>query len=178
MQENIILGMLSIHPMSVYELKKNMEKSTAMFYNTSIGSIHPACQKLLKLDLVTCQEKSEGKRLKKIFSITQQGRAHYQSWLTSPLALGKIKDELLLRLFFFSDADEKWKQVVEGYLKEIEQMKHLLEKQKAEADAMQIPEEYQRQTHFQLATLDLGYDYFCFIEGWLKDFMKKSVPGI
>ena len=177
MQDKIILGMLSIHPMSVYELKKNMEKSTSMFYNTSIGSIHPACQKLLRQGFISCHEESEGKRAKKVFSITKQGEKEYQTWLISPLGIGKIKDELLLRLFFFSDSDDQWRTVLDGYLQEIKQMRKALAQQKSETDLSAIPEEHQQKAYFQLSTLDLGYDYFCFIEDWLEQFIEKKAPG-
>ncbi|MDH5546232.1 MAG: PadR family transcriptional regulator [Gammaproteobacteria bacterium] len=176
MQDKIILGMLSLQPMSVYELKKNMDKSTSMFYNTSIGSIHPACQKLLAAGLVECEEDIESKRAKKTFSITPQGRKVYREWLESPLGIGKIKDELLLRLFFFADSDDKWKEVLQSYLKDVRSMRMELEQQKAAVDRNAIPQVFQRAAHFQLATLDLGCDYYEFLENWLVKFMEQKVP--
>jgi len=162
--------------MSVYELKKNMEKSTAMFYNTSIGSIHPACQKLLKKGFATCHKESEGKREKKIFSITEQGEEEYLAWLTSPLSIGKIKDELLARLFFFADSDEQWRTVLDGYLQEISQMRQVLSQQRDDTDISTIPPDFQKEAYFQLSTLELGHDYFSFMENWLENFIAKKAP--
>ena len=176
MQDKIILGMLSLHPMSVYELKKNMDKSTSMFYNTSIGSIHPACQKLHATGLVSCKKDESDKRGKKIFSITPEGNIFYKDWLKSPLGIGKIKDELLLRLFFFSDSDDEWKSVLTQYLQEVRDLRESLGKQKTDIDAESIPAEYKRVAHFQLATLDFGYDYYCFLEDWIERFLKKTIP--
>ena len=56
MQDMIILGLLAYRDASLYDLKKTMEQSTAMFYNTSFGSIHPALQKLERENLVTVKE--------------------------------------------------------------------------------------------------------------------------
>jgi DNA-binding PadR family transcriptional regulator len=168
--------MLSLHPMSVYELKKNMEKSTAMFYNTSIGSIHPACQKLLKKGYVNCHKESEGKREKKMFSITVQGEQEYLAWLTSPLSIGKIKDELLARLFFFSDSSEQWRTVLDGYLQEIKIMRQTLSQQRDDIDISNIPPDFQKEAYFQLSTLDLGHGYFSFMEAWLEKFIAKKAP--
>ena len=169
--------MLSLHPMSVYELKKNMDKSTAMFYNTSIGSIHPACQKLLSAGLVDCEKDENDKRGKKTYSITTEGHVFYKNWLKSPLGIGKIKDELLLRLFFFSDSDDEWKMVLTQYLQEVRNLRESLGKQKTDIDVENIPAAYKRAAHFQLATLDLGYDYYCFLEDWLEKFLKKDIPA-
>ncbi|MDH5231236.1 MAG: PadR family transcriptional regulator [Gammaproteobacteria bacterium] len=175
MQDKIILGMLSLKSMSVYELKKNMEKSTRMFYNTSIGSIHPACQKLLKQGFVTCTEEMAGKRAKKVFAITENGRQDYIDWLKSPLGIGKIKDELLLRLFFFSDAGDAWREVVENYLVEVKQISANLEQTKAGIDLSTIPAEFQRPAQFQTATLDLGCAYYRFLQTWLEEFLAKDL---
>lgn len=175
MQDKIILGMLSLKPMSIYDLKKNMEKSTSMFYNTSIGSIHPACKKLLAAKFVTSHTESEGKRDRTIYTITKKGEDAYLEWLNSPLSIGKIKDELLLRLFFFADIDSKQRQtVLQGYLNDVKELKAALGKQKGEADSMDIPEQHKKIAHYQLATLDFGYEYFNFLEKWIQDFLKSE----
>ncbi len=167
--------MLSLKAMSIYDLKKNMEKSTSMFYNTSIGSIHPACQKLLAAGFVSTHSESEGKRNKTIYTITAKGKAAYLKWLRSPLSVGKIKDELLLRLFFFADADPgERRATLKGYLEEVNQWKTALQKQKKEADSMDIPDEYKKVAYYQFATLDFGYEYFCFLEKWITSFLKKE----
>ena len=178
MQDKIILGMLSLQPMSVYELKKNMEKSTSLFYNTSIGSIHPACQKLLAAGSVSSHTESEGKRSKTIYTITDSGRDAYLEWIHSPLSIGKIKDELLLRIFFFADADsDKRSELLKGYLDEVVHLKMTLQKQKKEAGALEIPDRYKQAAYYQLATLDFGYEYFCFLEKWIKYLLRKETKA-
>ncbi len=175
MQDKIILGMLSLKPMSIYDLKKNMEKSTSMFYNTSIGSIHPACQKLLAAGYITSHTESEGRRKKTVFTINTKGTDAYLEWLQSPLTIGKIKDELLVRIFFFADADAvERRSILTGYLEEIDQWKTALQKKKKETDSMQIPDEFRKKAYYQLATLDFGYEYFCFLEKWIRNFMQKD----
>ncbi len=175
MQDKIILGILSLKPMSIYDLRKNMEKSTSLFYNTSIGSIHPACKKLLAAGFVTSHMEFEGKRKKTIYTITAKGKDAYLEWLSGPLSIGKIKDELLLRLFFFADIDaKKRRSILQGYLEEVKEWKAALQKQQREADSMDIPDHYKTIARYQLATLDFGYEYFCFLEKWIQDFIKSE----
>jgi DNA-binding PadR family transcriptional regulator len=180
MQDKIILGMLMLRPLTVYDLRKAMRESTEMFYNTSIGSIHPACQKLLRLKYVEARAFKVGKRAKIEYSITESGRQYYKEWLTSPLGIGKIKEEFLLRLFFFADTNnnQEWRSVIQGYLDEVRRTKGELIRQKQQFDQMEIPDALRRVAFFRLGTLDLGYDYYCFLEDWLETFLAKNPPLI
>lgn len=179
MQDKIILGLLSIRPMTIYELRQTMLNSTAMFYNTSIGSIHPACKKLLQIGQISCKNISEGQRIKKVYKITEAGRQSYQDWLQSPLGISKIKDELLLRIFFFADikSDQDWQSVLNGYLDEVRKTISELSKRKKEITDMDIPDEYQRKIFFQITTLDFGYEYYQFLEKWLTNLINKKPPS-
>ncbi|MCG8686764.1 MAG: PadR family transcriptional regulator, partial [Desulfobacterales bacterium] len=102
MQDKILLGFLMQGCQTGYAIKKQMEKSTNLFFNTSAGSIYPAFQKLEKEELVTKEERLDGGRAKKIYTITPKGKTVFKEWLNNDLPIGKIKQEALLRTFFFS----------------------------------------------------------------------------
>jgi len=88
--------------------------------------------------------------------------------------MGKIKDELLLRLFFFADADEQWRSVLLGYLADVKKMRAALDDQIRQVDLAKIPSADQRKAYFQLATMDLGHEYMKFMETWIENFMQKK----
>ena len=80
-----LLGMLSLGPMSGYDLRQMIERSTANFWNESFGQIYPALKKLMESGLVTMEEqRPEGQRLRKVYRLTAEGKkklnAESQRW--------------------------------------------------------------------------------------------------
>ncbi len=62
-----ILGMLSIAPMSGYDMKKRFDSSVAHFWNENYGHIYPVLGRLEKEGLVTKKtELPQGKPLRKV----------------------------------------------------------------------------------------------------------------
>ncbi|MYF92724.1 MAG: PadR family transcriptional regulator, partial [Gemmatimonadetes bacterium] len=57
-----IMGMLSIRPMSGYDMKKLIAQSISYFWNESFGQIYPTLKKLVEEGLATRQTE---KRLSK-----------------------------------------------------------------------------------------------------------------
>lgn len=96
-----ILGMLSIAPMSGYDIRATIKKSTANFWAESDGQLYPALAMLTKQGLVVCAAAKDcGARGKKLYCLTQQGRQALQTWLELPPENQSIRNELLLKLFF------------------------------------------------------------------------------
>ncbi len=103
---NVILGLLSIEPMSGYDIKSTIDKSIGHFWSESYGQLYPALKKLLEQGLVSCTEDgSGGGRKKKIYAITEEGERSLATWLGSPPAPRFVRNELLLRMFFGDKTD-------------------------------------------------------------------------
>jgi PadR family transcriptional regulator AphA len=51
-----LLGVLSLRPMSGYEIRQFMERSTSNFWSESFGQIYPALKRMLAEGLVEVQE--------------------------------------------------------------------------------------------------------------------------
>jgi PadR family transcriptional regulator AphA len=102
-----LLGVLSLEPMSGYEMRKVMEKSTANFWSESFGQIYPALRSMLEDGLVEVAPSAddEGHPAKKVYRITEQGRAHLHAWLGAPARHHPRRHELLLKLFFSAEAE-------------------------------------------------------------------------
>ncbi len=95
-----ILGMLTIEPMSGYDIRQLMQKSTAHFWSESDGQLYPALANLTELEWITCKLAKKNTRDKKIYSITKKGRTELKKWLTEEALTFSVRDEFLLKLFF------------------------------------------------------------------------------
>jgi DNA-binding PadR family transcriptional regulator len=95
-----ILGMLSIAPMSGYEIRQTMQQSTANFWSESDGQLYPALTKLTKLGLVLCKADKTSAREKKVYHITTKGITELNQWLAQEPETHIIRNEFMLKLFF------------------------------------------------------------------------------
>ena len=97
-----ILGMLTLKPMSGYEIRQLMSQSIAHFWSESYGQLYPALKKLESVGLVTKRTEPGQKRDKHIYTITPTGRERLQEWLAVSPKPQPPRSELLLKLFFLS----------------------------------------------------------------------------
>ena len=96
-----VLGMLSICPMSGYDIKKIIEQSIAHFWTESYGRIYPVLQELEEQRLATRRvERTGGKPDRQVYSITKAGERELHGWLAAPIKNEPVRSELLLKLFF------------------------------------------------------------------------------
>ncbi len=96
-----ILGMLSISPMSGYDIKKRIEESVSNFWTESYGQIYPILKSLVAEKLVTkTVERGSGKPDRHVYALTEKGRKELQRWLSEGVTPKVERNELLLKLFF------------------------------------------------------------------------------
>ena len=97
----VILGMLSLRPMSGYDIKQVADASVRHFWAISYGQIYPELKHLVDAGLVSAEDTSVGDRRRTVYSLTQTGREALGDWAATtneqPI---EIRDEMLLRLFF------------------------------------------------------------------------------
>jgi PadR family transcriptional regulator, regulatory protein AphA len=97
----ILLGLLTIEPMSGYDLGLTIRGSVGHFWNESYGQIYPNLKRLTAEGLVTSKtERQKGKPDRHIYSITRKGREHLEAWLAVEPRPEIPRNELLLKLFF------------------------------------------------------------------------------
>lgn len=96
-----ILGMLSLCPMSGYDIKKTIEESISNFWSESYGQIYPILKRLVADDLVTkTVEIQSGKPDRHVYKLTKKGRQELQRWLSGGIVPKVQRNEFLLKLFF------------------------------------------------------------------------------
>lgn len=95
-----ILVMLSIKPMSGYDMKQFTQEVMSNFWSESYGQIYTNLKTLVEDGLVTAREVQEGKKpYKTIYAITDRGSQVLGEWLCEPVSSQVPRDELSLKLF-------------------------------------------------------------------------------
>jgi DNA-binding PadR family transcriptional regulator len=98
---DVLLGLLTIGPMSGYDLGQAIRTSVGFFWNESYGQIYPNLRILAAEGLVTSKtERQKGKPDRHIYSITKRGRERLAAWMAIAPQPEIPRNELLLKLFF------------------------------------------------------------------------------
>ncbi|KPK33001.1 MAG: hypothetical protein AMS24_02610 [Chlamydiae bacterium SM23_39] len=135
----VILGLLTIKPLSGYGIKSIISKSIDHFWSESNGQIYPTLKLLLKEKLISLKKREAiGKKYRNIYSITKEGFEELKKWLNKPYEKNTHRDESLLKLFFGStlsieeaiDHIKKRKKRTDEKLKNYHLIKKELEKRK------------------------------------------------
>ncbi|MDX1622432.1 MAG: PadR family transcriptional regulator [Gemmatimonadota bacterium] len=99
--EYAILGLLALGPRSGYDIKKEAEEVLGHFWHESYGHIYPTLGRLHGDGLVEKRvEVQEGRPNRNVYSITTDGEAELNEWLTEPVERRPPRNELLLKVFF------------------------------------------------------------------------------
>jgi len=96
----VILGMLGWRPMSGYEIKTLVDKSTRFFWAASYGQIYPELRRLSAAGLIEGKASPHGGRRRNVYRLTPAGRRELQAWLDVDADVFELRDEGLLKLFF------------------------------------------------------------------------------
>lgn len=103
-----ILGCLSIRPMSAYDVKTFMARSTNYFWMEYEAQLYPTLKKLEKAGLVTSHEAvAEKGGVRNLYEVTDEGLHALREWLTKKTEQTNYRNEFLLKLFFSNHIDKK-----------------------------------------------------------------------
>ena len=101
----VILGMLGWRPMSGYEIKSIVDKSTRFFWAVSYGQIYPELRRLSATGLIEGKASPQGGRKRNVYRLTAAGRKELRAWLAAEPQVYELRDEGLLKLFFAAATD-------------------------------------------------------------------------
>lgn len=104
-----LLGFLNYQPMTGYELKQRMDRSTTHFWHARLSQIYTTLKALEEEGLVasTLEERAE-RPDKRIYAITPQGQAELHHWLAEPeVDLSPKKETTILKVFFSGQLDRE-----------------------------------------------------------------------
>jgi DNA-binding PadR family transcriptional regulator len=147
----VLLGLLTIEPMSGYDLGQSIRASVGFFWNESYGQIYPNLKKLAFGGFVTSKtERQEGKPDRHIYSVTKKGRARLEEWLAVEPQPEIPRNELLLKLFFGAQASPR---LLIGYVERMVKKERALAKQfkRAEHEEIASRQQYPDAPYWKMA---------------------------
>ncbi|MBA4505388.1 helix-turn-helix transcriptional regulator [Corynebacterium sanguinis] len=98
--QHLILGLLLTGPLSLYDVHKRFASGLAHFYSASFGSIERALKRLVDDGLAAVEPDPGNARGRKLYSITQSGRASWSEWMHSPTPSGSDLEQSVLAKVF------------------------------------------------------------------------------
>jgi DNA-binding PadR family transcriptional regulator len=99
--KTLCLGLLEMGDATGYDIKQMFERSLNHFHAASYGSIYPALKQLEQEGHVRSRLETGGHHPgKRLFSLTEQGHAHFIECLTGTEPDESIRSEFLVLMFF------------------------------------------------------------------------------
>ena len=96
-----LLGLLAVAPRSGYELTKAFAGDLGRYaWQAGHTSIYPELARLADNGLIEVTH--EGARGSRTYAVTDTGREELRTWLFTPPRQGKVRNELVLRMFLLS----------------------------------------------------------------------------
>jgi PadR family transcriptional regulator, regulatory protein AphA len=170
-----ILGLLSIKPMSAYELVKFSDETIGFFWNESYGNIYSKLNELAEAGDIQLVDEAQDGRRKKTYAITARGKQRLKDWLKTPTEEIIIRDELLLKLFIAEKQDLD--QAKEMLGQEIRQMSQVLRAFEILQENIQSLDQDPVRKELWLLTLDYGMSYAQTRWDWCQAAHKKIITS-
>jgi DNA-binding PadR family transcriptional regulator len=165
MVEMMLLGFLMDGSKTGYEVKKYMEKSTHYFFNTGFSSIYPKYKKLEKEGRVRVSQEIKNGKLNKVYTLTDEGKKTFQAWLAVKPEIGRIRDEALLKVFFFDHLEEeKIEEQLQAYTEELRAHVSALKAIRERLSSHEIDP-------WKMTTLEFGIRYYEFLNQSFSEMM-------
>ena len=120
--KHVILGLLSEMPLTGYDLKKKFSSSTIFPWSGNNNQIYKSLVELHEENLVTVEvHYQESKPPRKLYTITDEGRAALQQWLRSTPELPQLQNGLLVQLTWADQLEtEALKTLLANYEEELQ----------------------------------------------------------
>jgi PadR family transcriptional regulator AphA len=167
--QNALLGLLSLGPMSGYDIRQLISRSIGHFWSESYGQIYPGLKRLAAEGLAEKKtERQKGKPDRHLYSLTTAGHKQLQRWLKLPVTEKEVpRNETLLKLFFGAHVSPSVSRAhvaayLESHQKELDLYASMAKTLRKEAaDDPQLP--------FWLMTLNFGRHENAAMVKWCKE---------
>lgn len=174
----ILLGFLNYGKMTGYELKTNLDHSTAHFWHAYHSQIYTTLRQMEKDGLVSSEYlEAEGAPDRRYYTLTDAGRQELDTWLNTPLMeASPIKEELLVRLFFSARRDPEKVKAELLLQRELHQKQLAVYYGRVQAgiqDSACSSPELARDAAFWQLTLDMGIQYEQMYLAWIEQSLVK-----
>lgn len=102
-----LLVMLSLAPMTGYQIRLTIQRTIGNFWQESFGQIYPALRRMEAEGLIAGageRASENGNGSGRTYSLTDKGRRRLREWMELPCERQVMRDELLLKIFSGIDA--------------------------------------------------------------------------
>jgi len=101
-----LLGLLTAHPMSGYDLTKVFDRSVAYMWHAPHSQIYPELRRMEGDGLVTAESTRRGQRgVKRIYSITPAGVEEFRRWVSEVTMPDRVRDAQRLKAAYLEFGD-------------------------------------------------------------------------
>jgi PadR family transcriptional regulator, regulatory protein AphA len=153
-----ILGFLNYQPLSGYDLKKAFDVSIQHFWPADQSQIYRSLALLAERGWATLEVvPQEDRPDRKVYHITDEGRAELRRWLTAPLTPELPRSAPLIQVFFAGQLPDE--EILPLFERGIVQLRGLLERYArvpAESQVYQDTLGSPREVFFWMLTLEFG----------------------
>jgi DNA-binding PadR family transcriptional regulator len=122
-----LLGLLTAHPMSGYDLTKVFDRSVAYMWHAPHSQIYPELRRMEGDGLVAAESTRRGQRgVKRIYSITPVGVEEFRQWVSEVTIPDRVRDAQRLKAAYleFGDFDNA-RRHLQSHLEHYERWEHL-----------------------------------------------------
>ncbi len=172
----MILGLLTLLPRTLYEIRTVLQTKMAMLYSSSTGSIQAAIKKLLKDGKIEQREERDGNVVKKIYILTEAGRDAFNQWVNMDFESDKNRNPELLKLYFMGLSDPEHRaQRLQNHIAELTESRDKMKKIFDDGHKLNVPAEFKELYTYQMMTAKFGLDYLNFQIKWFKKMLEQGV---
>ena len=131
-------------------------------------------KKLLKSGCTVFDEKIENGKVKKLYSITLEGKRQFDLWVNSSIDIGNAKNPELSKIYFMGLAEKETRiKLIEKHIDDLKIVYSDLEKICSEGDVLSNEMQENEIFYFQLQTAKYGRDLMKFNIKWYKKLLKN-----
>lgn len=107
MLKYILLGFLNYSPMTGYELKQRIDRSTTHFWHAKLSQIYVTLKMLEEEGSVSSSiHEQQDRPDRRVYTLTPEGKKDFLAWLAEPYhELSPKKETLVLKMFFSAQTD-------------------------------------------------------------------------
>ncbi len=106
--KHALLGFLDYGPAAGYQLNQAIEQSVQHFWHANLSQIYPTLSQMEREGLLTAEVAYQVDRPnRKVYQITDQGRAELRRWLQEPMDLPVHRLPFLIQVFFGAQLPKK-----------------------------------------------------------------------
>lgn len=166
----LILGILLDAPLALYDVHKRFSAGISLFYAASFGSIQRALRQLEAQGWARTEDAPDTRRRKKLYVITDSGRAAWHEWMMTPVTGADTEQLMLARIYLLghlppSERSSCVAVIRARVVEDAERLRSLAD----EVDAVEVPGSVVDVFRYQRATLDYGIRSHALGLAWLDE---------